>query len=384
MRSLRYLLAPVLALVLVLTPALAHEGEALKRRLVVGDAKAPLVQVLDLEKGEVVARFTVPSPASLEPLPDGQHALAVHEAAGMVSFLFSGLRLLDHGDHADLKEETPYVLATLRTGPKPTHTAVKEPWLAVFHDGDGSVALFDLRRLGLDLGFRQIATGGPEHGAVALLGEALLVGGLESGRVEIYTLGGPRALALPEPCPGLHGEAVLGRFAAFGCQGAVLLVEARGNGFLARKLPTPEGERVSQLAAHNALPYMVGNLGAKGLVLVFPQEGRLEALPLPASVLRMGFDREGEALYALAADGALYRVDAKERRLTGTLPLLAPYRQEDPRPALALGHGVAYVADPAGGRVLEVDLKAWALKRTFPVGGAPGALALLELSGVEH
>jgi len=363
-----------------------HEGENLFTRIAVADAKAPLVLVLD-EEGKELGRFTVPSPANLYPLPGGQYVLSVHREGNAVSFLWGGLRLEDHGDHQDVKPENPYVAATLRTGPKPTHVFAEGKWAAVFHDGDGTVALFDLRRLGLAFTPRLIPTGGADHGAVALLGEALLVGGVEGGRLEAYTLGGQRVLTFPQACPRLHGEAVLGEWAAFGCADGVLLVRAQGRGLLAQKLPnppgTPEGTRVGTLAAHPAHPFFVGNFG-QGLALVHPREGRLEVLPLPARPWRFAFDPEGEGLYVLTEDGRLHRLDPKTRQVVWSLAAVSPRAQNTPNAGLALGHGVAYLTDPQKGEVVRVDLEEGKVEARFQVGGAPSAIALFQVAGMEH
>ncbi|WP_164835722.1 hypothetical protein [Thermus tenuipuniceus] len=363
-----------------------HPGEGFFRRLAVADAQEALVRVMD-EDGKELGRFTVPSPASLYPLPGGQYVLAVHREGNAVSFLWGGLRLEDHGDHKDVIREVPYVAATLRTGPRPTHVFADEHRLAVFHDGDGTVALFDLGRLGLDFTPRLIATGGADHGAPAFLGEALLVGGLERGQVEVYTPGGRRVLALPEACPRLHGEAVLGQVAAFGCADGVLLVERRGQGFVGRKVAnpagTPEGTRVGTLTAHPQHPFFVGNFG-QGLVFLNPRAGRLEPLALPARPLRFAFDPEGKALFVLTADGRFHKLDPGARRVVGSLETVSPWAQGAPVPRMALGHGVAYLTDPVRGQVVRVDLEEWKVVARWEVGGAPSAVALFEVEGVEH
>lgn len=394
LRKLGTLTAALLALLGAL--ALAHgggpQGERLFRRLAVADAREPLVRILD-EGGKELGRFTVPSVAALYPLPGGQYVLAVHREGDAVSFLWGGFRLEDHGDHKDVKRENPFVAATLRTGPKPTHVFVHEGRLAVFHDGDGTVALFDLRRLGVDFTPGLVATGGADHGAPALLGEALLVGGLERGKVEVYTLGGRKVLEIPQACPRLHGEAVLGSTAAFGCADGVLLVERRGQGFLGRKVPhppdAPQGARVGTLAAHPKHPFFVGNFG-QGLAFVDPLAGRLDPLPLPSPPLGFGFDPEGKALYLLTQDGRFHKLDPKARRVVGSLEAVSPLPQvpqgspQPPRPRMALGHGVAYLTDPQRGQVVEVDLEAWRVKARLEVGGTPSGIALFEVEGVEH
>jgi hypothetical protein len=378
-------------LVLALGLALAHgehghaeeHGEGLFRRLAVADAKEAVVRILD-EEGRELGRFTVPSPARLYPLPGGQYALAVHREAGAVSFLFGGFRLEDHGDHQDVKEENPYVAATLRTGPKPTHNFAHGDFLAVFHDGDGTVALFDLRRLGLDFTPRLTATGGTDHGAPVVWGNALLVGLMEAGRVEVYTLEGRRALILPEACPRLHGAAVLEDVAAFGCADGVLLVERRGQGFVGRKVAnppgSPQGVRVGTLAAHPKAGVFVGNFG-QGLAFLKPGEGGMETPSLPARPLRFAFDLEGRSLYVLTADGRFHKVDPVGRQVVGTLEAIPP---TDTAPGLALGHGVAYLADPGRGEVVRVDLEEWEVAARLKVGGAPLFLALFEVEGMKH
>ncbi|MEJ5336195.1 MAG: hypothetical protein WHT26_02715 [Thermus sp.] len=367
-----------------------HGAEEVARRLVVADAKAPVVYVLDLKEGKEVARFSVPSPVDrpglLRALPGGQYALAVHRNSAHLSFIWGGLGLVDHGDHQDLRLEAPYVAATLATGPKPTHTAVQGHHLAVFHDGDGTVALFDLRRLGLDWRFRQIPTGRPDHGTLTPLGDLLLVGGSESGRLEVYTLEGRRVLTLPEACPGLHGQAVVGRFAAFGCGDGLLLVEGVGQGVRSRKIPNPpgapQGARVGRLVPLPEVGLMAGNFG-QGLLFLRPETGEVWPLALPHRPLFF-MPEEGRRVLVISAEGRLHRVDPLRGEVGPGLPVIAPVPQGGATPPLAVGHGVAYVADPAQGVVVEVDLKEFQAKRRFAVGGAPAALALLEVKGVEH
>ncbi len=102
------------------------EGEKVHTRVAVADGERPLVLVLE-EEGKELGRFTVPSPASLYPLPGGQYVLMVHREGNAVGFLYGGLALEDHGEHQDVKPENPYVAATLRTGPRPTHPSPKAP-----------------------------------------------------------------------------------------------------------------------------------------------------------------------------------------------------------------------------------------------------------------
>ncbi|MCS7057951.1 MAG: hypothetical protein NZ849_02000 [Meiothermus sp.] len=354
-------------------------------RLVVADGKTGLLQVIDLEKGEVVGRFTVPGPASVYTAPGGQYAFAVHREQNRVSVVYSGLGLEDHGDHKDLVLQTPYIWATLNTGPKPTHLKSHGDRIAIYNDGDGTVALFDARKLGLVADFSEISTGAPDHGAPVPLAQVVLVGSLNRGVVEVYTYGG-RKVTQFEGCPRLHGQAVLGNTVAYGCADGVLLVEQRGSGFAARKLANPasapQGARVGTLVAHPKYPFFIGNFG-QGLVRV---DSTLSVYPLPARPVRFGFDQGGR-LVVLTADGHLHTLEPATGKVLRSLKVAEPITATGEgavRPSMALGDGVAYVALPEKGEVLEIELDGMELKRRLNVGGTPGSLAWLWVKGVRH
>lgn len=354
-------------------------------RLVVADGKIGLLQVIDLEKGEVVGRFTVPGPANVYTAPGGQYAFAIHREQNRVSVVYSGLGLEDHGDHKDLVLQTPYIWATLNSGPKPTHFKSHGDRIAIYNDGDGTVALFDARKLGLVADFSEISTGAPDHGAPVPLAQAVLVGSLNRGVVEVYTYGGRKAAQF-EGCPRLHGQAVLGSTVAYGCTDGVLLVEQRGNGFVARKLANPigapQGARVGTLVAHPKHPFFIGNFG-QGLVRV---DSTLSVYPLPANPVRFGFDKDGR-LVVLTADGHLHTLEPATGKVLRSLKVSEPITASGEgavRPSMALGDGVAYVALPEKGEILEVELDTMALKRRLNVGGTPGSLAWLWVEGAQH
>jgi DNA-binding beta-propeller fold protein YncE len=140
---------------------------------------------------------------------------------------------------------------------------------------------------------------------------------------------------------------------------------------------------VGVLASHPAHPFLVGNFG-QGLLFVFPKEGRLEALPLPARPLAFAFDPDGKALYVLTADGRLHRLDPKERRVVASLEAVSPEAQGAPTARMAVGHGVAFVTDPVRGEVVRVELDRFQVSGRFSVGGKPRNIALFQVEGVEH
>lgn len=366
--------------------ALSLSGLAHPGRLVVADAKDGSLRVLDLETAQVVGTFSTPGPGNLYPVAGTPYVFAIHREANRVSVVYSGLRLEEHGDHQDLIPERPYVFATLNTGPKPTHYFNHGHHVAIFNDGDGTIAVFDTRKLGVVADFRDYDTGAPDHGAPVVMGDVLLSGSLNRGVVEVYTLAGRKVLEFAG-CPRLHGEAVRGDVAAFGCDDGVLLLERRGNGFAARKLAEPAGSpanaRVGTLVAHQAHPFFIGNFG-QGLARL---DASFTPYPLPANPVHFAFSADGRYLVVLTADGYLRLLEPADGRLLRSLEVVGPVASGGEgtlRPSLAVGVEHAYVADPQKGVVLEVELASLQLKRRFEMGGTPGSLALVRLEGVRH
>jgi hypothetical protein len=368
--------------------AAGHE-HAVGARLLVSDADSSTVSVLDLAGGEVLASFSTPGAGgSVYASPSGQHGLVVHRAENRVSVIYSGLRLEDHGDHADLVQGAPHVLHTLNVGREPTHYWAHGDEIAIFNDADGTVALLDERSFGLSLGFGEVRAAQPDHGAAVVLGDAVLVGYYELGRVDAYSREGELLRTL-EGCPGLHGEATLGDTAAFGCEDGVLLVHAQGGELSATKVENPagaaEGARVGTLAAHEGADAFVGNFG-DALVWVDPEARTMEVVETEAAPLRFEFAHGGEHVVALTADGMFHMLEAETGEVQGSVQVLAAVDTSGGHgsyvtPGLAVTEGAAYVSVPAEGQVAEVHLDDMTVARRLDVPGTPSSVAVLFLEG---
>jgi|YNPBryunderm2012_1023409.scaffolds.fasta_scaffold03045_5 outer membrane protein assembly factor BamB len=367
-------------------PVLAGPGEDKHPgRLVVADGKVGMLRVIDLEKGEIVGSFSAPGPANVYASGNGMYAFAVHREQNRVSVVYGGLNQEDHGDHKDLVVEAPYILHTIKTGPKPTHFKTHGGLATIYNDGDGTVTVVDEKSLGLNLRISEIATGAPDHGAPLAWGNIILAGSLNRGVVEVFSRSGQRITSFGG-CPRLHGQAVRGNLVAFGCDDGVLLLERRGNGLVSRKLNepagTPERVRVGTLVSHDKYPFFIGNFG-QGLVRV---DERLTVYPLPANPVRFGFDKAGQ-LVVLTADGSLHTLEATTGKVIKSLKVSEPITATGEgavRPGLALGDGKAFVTLPDKGEVLEVELADMTIKRRFNVGGTPASVAWLWVDGVRH
>ncbi len=353
--------------------------------LVVADGRVGQLQVIDLEKGQVIATFSVPGPANVYATGNGMYAFALHREQNRVSVVYGGLNLEDHGDHKDLVTEAPYILHTLTTGPKPTHFKTHAGVVTIYNDGDGTVTVLEEKDLGLRLRMSEIATGAPDHGAPAFLGGYVLAGSLNRGVVEVYSRLGRRVSTI-EGCPRLHGEAVLGSRVAFGCADGVLIVEQRGLQFVGRKLPNPAGAperaRVGTVVSHSKYPFFIGNFG-QGLARI---DNQITPYPLPANPVRFAFDKDGQ-LVVLTADGNLHTLEAATGKVIKSLKVSEPITASGEgavRPGMALADGMAFVTLPDKGEVLEIELADMTIKRRFNVGGTPGSVAWLWVDGVRH
>ncbi len=362
----------------------AHgHGELEGVRLLVASLDGPELLVLDAVDGDVLATFTIPSLGRVYQLPNAQLAAVTNRDANRVTFVHSGLSAVDHGDHMDLLEGTPYVLKTVNLGPQPTHFFAQGNDIAVYNDGDGSMAWLDARLLGISLDFVQVPGTAADHGSLAVVDGYLIGGGLREAGVRVFDRN-ETELASFGGCPGLHGQATLGNAVAFGCSDGVLIVQARGGGtFAANKVGNPAGSpenaRVGTLVSHPSSPVMVGNFG-QGIAIIDPVAGSLTAVALPAAPAAMRFSDDGE-LVVLTLDGALHRLDAVSGDVLASVQVVDAVVAGQPRPAFALSGDHAFVTDPAHGAVWLVDLDHMEVETHFDLPFAPGSVAVMAIPG---
>lgn len=380
---------PALTAALLLSPAALAETAT---RLIVADARTHVLTVLDLEGGQPLARFGTPGKLSgLYTGPGGTLAYALHRDDDRVTVLHSGLGTVDHGDHRDLVQKAPHVLATLNVGQQPTHFFTHAERIAIFNDKSGDVAVFGETLLGKTNDLQLVKVAQPDHGAPALIGDVLLSGHLRLNRVDAYDLKTGQFLkTLETPCPGLHGEAVRGQVAYFGCADGVLAVTVQGREVSARKLPNPPGTaagtRVGTVASQGKSAVVYGNFG-QGLARWEAGGTVLTPVALPAAPLKFLFTADGQRLVILTADGGLHLLHGPTGRVLRSAKVVTPADAADKaavRPTVTLGTAHAYVSSPTTGEVLEVSLADLGVTRRLAVGGTPAYLALTGAAGERH
>lgn len=362
----------------------AHAEGVEGTRLLVAEAGGATLLVLDLASGAELARFGTPGPGTVYQLPDPRFAVVVHRADHRVTFVHSGLSMIDHGDHADLVEGNPYVLQTLNVGLQPTHVFARGDDLAFFNDGDGTVAWLDRRLLGISLDYVVLDGREPDHGAVAVIGDHAFVGYLRTGLVDVVHRSGA-TVATFEGCPGLHGQAPWAAGVAFGCSDGVLLVEARPGGtFAAHKVAnpagSPEGARVGTVVADEGSALLIGNFG-QGIVLIDPEARTLTPVALAASPLAMRFAEGGELLVVLAADGLLHALDPSNGSVLRSVAVVDAFAPGATRPTMTVLGEHVYVADPQHAEIVEVHVDGFEVERRLAVPFAPGGVAGFAIPG---
>ena len=359
-------------------------------RLLVASLDGPELVVLDADDGAVIGRFTVPGPGRVHQLPNAQLSAVVHRDANRVTFVHSGLTAVDHGDHMDLLQGSPYVLKTVNLGRAPTHFFARGNDIALFNDGDGSMVWLDARLLGISLDFVEVPGQGADHsavhdrGALAVVDGHLVGGGLSEAAVRVYDRRATQ-VAVFGGCPGLHGQAVAGSVVAFGCSDGVLLVVSAGGGvFTAHKIANPPGSpenaRVGTLAADDGSPVLVGNFG-QGIALIDPVERTLTAVALSAAPAGMRFAEDGAVLLVLTLDGVLHALEPSTGAVLGSVAVLEAWQQGAPRPSFTHLGDYAFVVDPSHRAVWVVDLDHFEVETHFDLPFAPGSAAVMAIPG---
>lgn len=374
------------------TSALAqhHHSSEHTLRLIVSDGKTNVLNVVDAHDGNIVSSFGTPGRLSgLETGPSGQYAYAIHRDDHRLTVLDSGLSTVSHGDHNDLQEKTPYILATLNTGRQPTHFLVSGDLINVFNDGDGTVAIFGEDLLGKTNDMNIIKVTKPDHGAPLLIGDVLLSGHLTLNRADAYDIKSGRLIKQLPTCTALHGGTVIGDTAFFGCKEGVQVLTVKGQDIQARMIPnpagTPAGNRVGMFT-HAETPFTFADFG-KGVARLTPSSEALKVTALSGKPRTFELSEDGKALVVFTNDGQLHKLSAVTGQVLKSVRLVNTFEEGEKagiRPDMALAGDRVYVTSPETGEVLEVNLADLSVTRRIKVGGTPSFITVTHAEGIHH
>ena len=388
-------------------------------RLLVADGETGLLQLIELDNGEVIETFMVEGAARVYTTESGRIAGVVQTGDNSVNFIDSGLYLEAHGDHFDKEKGRPSLLPFNLTGElansqRPIHFVSHEGRVNIHFDGnfgegvDSKNVTVREEDLFLPNPDTLILTSAAQHGVGAPVHGGKIIFSLPDPDREFGSL--PSGFAVVDEygnivqtfndkedfqasCLGMHGETIVGEHFIAGCNekredgtgdgGVFVMTHDPVTGlFSAHKIAYPDGLRTSIVRSHHAQPFAIGNYGSRpepgyrALVRIHPDSTELDPndiQELPAAYRGFGFEKEhGDKLAVLTVDGLLQVFNPSDWTLLGSTQVVADFSDaEGLLPALTLGSGFAYVSNPNAGEVLEVDLDTVSVSRTFSVEGHP-------------
>ncbi|MFI9536641.1 zinc metallochaperone AztD [Nocardia fusca] len=278
-------------------------------------------------------------------------------------------------------------------GPKPGHVVRHAGRTVLFADGTGTVTSFDPADL---------AAGAPQtgeyraarahHGVAVELesGELAVTLGTEEERVGLVILDAARKeVTRSEQCPGVHGEATAaGDTLVVGCENGVLVYR---DGKLT-KITSPDSYgRIGNQAGSDESPIVLGDYKKdehaelerpEQISLIDTEAGTIRLVDIGTSYTFRSLARgpEGEAL-VLGTDGGLRVIDPVTGKVVRTIDVLDPWQEpidwQQPRPALFVRDGIAYVSDTATKQIHRIDLASGTVTASVTLAQTPN-----EISGV--
>ncbi|WP_443080111.1 hypothetical protein [Streptomyces sp. P9-A2] len=358
-------------------------------RLLLNDPRTGDTRVLDLITGESQEVPRAPDTSALT--TDGRFGY-LHGADG-TRVLDTGAWTVDHGDHAHYYRAAIREVGRLPDGsgteaPGTSGTRVRgDAAVTVVTHGDGRAEIH--RRADLEAG--DLGTPRPlpgtHTGAVVPYAEHLLTlidDAKGTPRTAVYDREGERVPAPDAVCEEPRGDAVTRRGVVLGCADGALLIRADDGTFTAERIPygtqVPAGERATHFrhrAGGDTLTAPAGDRAVWVLDVTERTWTRVETGP----TVTANTAGEGSPLLVLRTDGTLhgYDIDTGEQvSRTKTLLKDIPGTGPDataPRPVIEVDRSRAYLNDPAGRRVYEIDHNdGLRVARTFDLGIEPALM----------
>ncbi|MCK8672441.1 hypothetical protein M1M07_15165 [Rhodococcus sp. HM1] len=332
------------------------------------------ILVVDATNLDVVADLPVDGFNRLNAAGDGRHVLVT--TSGGFRALDTGSWSEAHGDHAHHYVGDPAWATAEFAADKPGHVVTHAGRTALFDDGTGRIDLFDPAELADGTpDVETVALPEAHHGvAVPLADGGLLVTLGNSGSrngIAVRDAAGTEVTA-NEQCPGVHGEATARDAVVVGCEDGMLVY--RGGTITKVTAPDPYARLGNQAGSANS-DVVLGDYKTDpdaelerperiALVDTVTSDLRLVDLGTSYTFRSLGRGPDGEAL-VLGTDGNLHVVDEHTGELIRKIAVVDPWTEPDewqqPRPALKVLGGTAYVTDPADDELHAVDLTTGAI-----------------------
>jgi hypothetical protein len=334
------------------------------------------IHVLDGRTLQLARDIPLPGFNRVNPAGDDRHVLVSTSA---------GFRVLDAAAGTLTDLEFP--------GAEPGHVVRHGGRTVLFTDGTGQVRVIDPATFGTGApSVREHTTPQPHHGVAVELanGELVTTIGNEEERPGIVVLDAQRReIARNEDCPGVHGEATAqGEAVVIGCETGALVYR---DGLITKiTSPTLYG-RIGNQAGSDASPITLGDYKQDpdaelerptAVSLIDTRVASLRLVDIGTSYTFRSLARgpQGEGL-VLGTDGQIHVIDPVAGAVTRTIPVVGPWQEplewQQPRPAIFVRGGTAYVSEPATNSMHAVDIASGTRTASVTLPATPN-----ELSGV--
>ncbi|MEJ5945559.1 zinc metallochaperone AztD [Pseudokineococcus basanitobsidens] len=347
--------------------------------------------VLDATTLEPVGDLELPGYARLNAAGDGRHVLV--STTGGFGVLDAGTWAEPHGDHRHHWTSDPVMTDVVHPAEEPGHVVVHAGRTALFDDGTGVATVLAAGAVAEeDPQARVVEAPAAHHGVAVEMSDGRLVSteGTEDARSTVVLRGADgEELARTDACPGVHGEATAAQErAVVGCEDGVVVVD----GGTLTKVQAPDAYgRVGNQAGSEASTVVLGDYkrvpepevpeATRTISLTDTATAQMRLVDLPSSYTfrSLGRGEEGEAL-VLGTDGALHVVDPTSGELRRSVPVVEPWTEpqewQEPRPALRVHEGTAYVSEPATRQVHAVDVETGEVFASVTLDEVPDEMAV--------
>jgi hypothetical protein len=356
----------------------AEEAAEPQSRLVLNDPGSGDTRVLDLITGK--ARGTQAAKGATELTTDGRFGY-LHTPAG-TRVVDGGAWTVDHGDHAHHYRAAIRDVGGIPEGSGARVRGDAAVTVVTARDGRATVHPRDEWEKGRTGSPRELP--GKHAGAVVPFARHLLTltdDGRGAPRLVVLDRDGGRAEAPDAVCEDPHGDAVTRRGAVFACADGALLVGEEKGRFTAERIPyegeVPAGERASSFrhrAGSDTLTAPAGDRAVWVLDVAERSWTRVATGPFVAA----NTAGEGSPLLVLRTDGTLRGYDVatgEQVARTGRLVTGEPRPDGGGGPVIEVDRSRAYVNDPAGRRVHEIDhADGLRVARTFDLDMEPALM----------
>ena len=374
----------------------SEESASLKPRLVLTYDGG--IQVLDATTLELVSDLELSGFNRLNPAGDGRHVMV--STSGGFQVLDAGTWAQAHGDHSHYFVADPTLTDLTYSAETPGHVVVHEGRTALFDDGTGQITVVDSADIAdPDAELREFSTPAAHHGVAVELsdGSVVVSEGDEDGRTGIRLLdANGDETAVNDQCPGVHGEAMAAdETVVIGCENGALIVK---DGQITKVAAPDSYGRIGNQAGSEESPIVLGDYKSDPdadlerptrVSLIDTRTAELKLVDLPSSYTFRSLARgdDGEAL-VLGTDGNLHVIDPESGTLVRSMPVLdaweEPEEWQEPRPAITVHEGTAYITDPANNQLLAVDILTGEIWNTTELTVTPNELTIATGEGHSH